>query len=123
MMNFVACTNIATALFCAAVLIQSVRMMRSLKAMRNAPLSDVVAALDASTERAKTVLSEMKTMLSHGIAAKGRCSEDARKLSDELRIIIEIADAAADRIVEATSAANQRAHAERTLAAYIGADA
>ena len=34
MMNFVACTNIATALFCAAVLIQSVRMMRSLKAMR-----------------------------------------------------------------------------------------
>ncbi|MCP4027555.1 MAG: DUF6468 domain-containing protein [Sphingomonas sp.] len=123
MMNFVACTNIATALFCAAVLIQSVRMMRSLKAMRNAPLSDVVAALDASTERAKTVLSEMKTMLSHGIAANGRCSEDARKLSDELRIIIEIADAAADRIVEATSAANQRAHAERTLAAYIGADA
>mgnify|MGYP003111012248 FL=1 len=122
-MNFVACTNIATALFCAAVLIQSVRMMRSLKAMRNAPLSDVVAALDASTERAKTVLSEMKTMLSHGIAANGRCSEDARKLSDELRIIIEIADAAADRIVEATSAANQRAHAERTLAAYIGADA
>ena len=121
MMNFVACTNIATALFCAAVLIQSVRMMRSLKAMRNAPLSDVVAALDASTERAKTVLSEMKTMLSHGIAANGRCSEDARKLSDELRIIIEIADAAADRIVEATSAANQRAHAERTLAAYIGA--
>jgi hypothetical protein len=91
--------------------------------MRNAPLSDVVAALDASTERAKTVLSEMKTMLSHGIAANGRCSEDARKLSDELRIIIEIADAAADRIVEATSAANQRAHAERTLAAYIGADA
>ncbi|MEV9465299.1 hypothetical protein AB0217_27890, partial [Klebsiella pneumoniae] len=82
MMNFVACTNIATALFCAAVLIQSVRMMRSLKAMRNAPLSDVVAALDASTERAKTVLSEMKTMLSHGIAANGRCSEDARKLSD-----------------------------------------
>jgi hypothetical protein len=123
MMNFVACTNIATALFCAAVLIQSVRMMRSLKAMRNAPLSDVVAALDASTERAKTVLSEMKTMLSHGIAANGRCSEDARELSDELRIIIEIADAAADRIVEATSAANQRAHAERTLAAYIGADA
>ena len=123
MMNFVACTNIATALFCAAVLIQSVRMMRSLKAMRNAPLSDVVAALDASTERAKTVLSEMKTMLSHGIAANGRCSEDARKLSDELRIIIEIDDAAADRIVEATSAANQRAHAERTLAAYIGADA
>ena len=123
MMNFVACTNIATALFCAAVLIQSVRMMRSLKAMRHAPLSDVVAALDASTERAKTVLSEMKTMLSHGIAANGRCSEDARKLSDELRIIIEIADAAADRIVEATSAANQRAHAERTLAAYIGADA
>lgn len=123
MMNFVACTKIATALFCAAVLIQSVRMMRSLKAMRNAPLSDVVAALDASTERAKTVLSEMKTMLSHGIAANGRCSEDARKLSDELRIIIEIADAAADRIVEATSAANQRAHAERTLAAYIGADA
>lgn len=122
-MNFVACTNIATALFCAAVLIQSVRMMRSLKAMRNAPLSDVVAALDQSTERAKTVLSEMKTMLAHGIAANGRCSEDARKLSDELRIIIEIADAAADRIVEATSAANARAHAERTLAAYIGADA
>ncbi|MBP2275152.1 MULTISPECIES: DUF6468 domain-containing protein [Sphingomonas] len=123
MMNFVACTNIATALFCAAVLIQSVRMMRSLKAMRNSPLSDVVAALDDSTERAKTVLSEMKAMLSHGIAANGRCSEDARKLSDELRIIIEIADAAADRIVEATSAANQRAHAERTLAAYIEADA
>lgn len=122
-MNFVACTNIATALFCAAVLIQSVRMMRSLKAMRNAPLSDVVAALDESTERAKTVLSEMKTMLSHGIAANGRCSEDARKLSDELRIIIEIADAAADRIVEATAAANQRAHAERTLAAYLEADA
>lgn len=96
-------SNIATAIFCAAVLVQSVRMMRSLKAMNDGTLAQVVSALDKSTAQARVVLSDMKQTLAGDCAANARVVEEARTLREELAIIIGIADAAAERIAGAAA--------------------
>jgi hypothetical protein len=107
-MTFATLANIATMLFCAAVLVQSVRMMRSLRAVKEGALADVVGALDRSTMQARTVLSELRTAL-------GECGINARRLSDakeiaaELEVMIGIANASAERLLDAASAARREA--------------
>lgn len=110
-MSFATLTNIATALFCAAVLVQSVRMMRSLKAVKDGALTQVVEALDKSTAQARAVLSEMKATLGSECIANARLVEEARALREELGVMIGIADASAERIVHASTAASGRQYA------------
>ena len=54
-MNFSTVANIATIILCAAVLVQSVRMMRSLKAVRGGAIADeltvMVVIANASADR------------------------------------------------------------------------
>mgnify|MGYP004280127699 CR=1 FL=1 len=52
-MNFTLIANIATILLCGAVTIQSIRMMRSLNAVKEGNLAQVVSALDQSTMQAR----------------------------------------------------------------------
>jgi len=111
-MNFATLTNIATALFCAAVLVQSVRMMRSLKVVKDGALTEMVDALDKSTAQARAVLSEMKAILGGEYIANAKLVEEARTMRDELGVMIGIADASAERIVDAASAANGRHSAD-----------
>ena len=101
-MSFATFSNIATTVLCLAVLIQSVRMMRSLKAVKEGALTDVVGALDKSTAEARAVLSEMKAALVH-CAGNGRVLDNSRAIADELRLMIDIANATAERLVEAAS--------------------
>lgn len=77
-MNFATFANIVTTLFCIAVLVQSVRMMRSLKAVKEGALTDVVAALDKATGQARSVLSDLKLTLA-ACAHQAACSTRRRK--------------------------------------------
>jgi len=109
-MNFATVANICTMVLCVAVLVQSVRMMRSLKAVKEGALTDVVNALDKSTGQARTVLSELKKALLE-CANMARAIEDGRKMADELDDMVEIANSSADRLMEAASLANRSAAA------------
>lgn len=108
-MTFAILTNIATMLLCAAVLIQCARLMRSLKTIKDGSLAQVVTALDKSTGQARTVLSELKATLATDCVANARLVGEAKTLREELGVIIGIADAAAERIVSAASAASAAA--------------
>ncbi len=104
-------TNVATMILCLAVLVQSVRMMRSLRAVKNAGLGEMIGALDLSTARAHAVLSDLKAVLSGEAAANARIVERGEALRDELGVMIGIADASAERIMTAASAARAPAAA------------
>lgn len=106
-MSFAVVTNIVTMIFCLAVLVQSVRMMRSLKSVKEGALTEVVGALDRSTAQARAVLSDMKATL--GECAGGqRVVLEGKEMAEELSVMIGIANATAERLVEAASSANRR---------------
>lgn len=98
--------NVLTIILCIAVLVQSLRMMRSLRAVKDGALTDVVKALDNATVQARAVLSDMKSTLGTDCARHARLVEQARDLRDELSDMIGIADSACERIVSAVSLAN-----------------
>lgn len=103
-MSFTLLTNLVTIILCLAVLVQSVRMMRSLAAVKAGPLPQMVQALDASTARASQVLVELKGLLQGDAAANARKLGEAEAMRDELGIMIGIANATADRLLEAVEA-------------------
>jgi hypothetical protein len=106
-MSFTAFTNIITILFCIAVLVQSVRMMRSLKQVREGQLDRTVAALDTATAKARGVLSELKDTLTTEGAANARALGEAREVREELNVMVGIANAMAERLIEAASTGSQ----------------
>lgn len=110
-MTFATFANIVTMLFCIAVLVQSVRMMRSLKAVKEGALTDVVTALDKSTGQARAVLSDLKLTLAE-CAGQGRTLDEAKEMAEELGVMIGIANASAERLLDASSQANRGAAAE-----------
>ncbi|MFT3976479.1 MAG: DUF6468 domain-containing protein [Sphingomonas bacterium] len=93
--------NILTSILCAAVLVQSVRMTRSLDKVKEGDLPRMVSALDKATAEARIVLSEMKRTLGDDCAEHARQVERARELRDELELITGIGNAAAERILDA----------------------
>jgi hypothetical protein len=105
-MNFALLANVLTMIFCMAVLVQSVRMMRSLRTVKDGALTEVVTALEKATAGARSVLSEMKATLGTDCAQHARLVEQARDLRDELSDMIGIADAACERVVNAVGLAN-----------------
>ena len=106
-MSFTAFTNIITILFCIAVLVQSVRMMRSLKQVRESQLDRTVGALDTATAKARSVLSELKDTLTTEGAANTRALGEAREVREELNVMVGIANAMAERLIEAASTGSQ----------------
>lgn len=106
-MTFATMTNIVTMLFCTAVLVQSVRMMRSLKTVQDGALSTVIDTLDLATAQARAVLDEFKATLAT-CAASERMVRDGQDMAEELSVMIGIADASAERLVQASSTSNAR---------------
>ena len=111
-MSLAIVANALTMIFCMAVLVQSVRMMRSLRTVKDGALTDVVAALEKATTGARTVLSDMKATLGTDCAQHARLVEQARELRDELQVMTGIADGACERIVNAVGLANALRAAE-----------
>ena len=106
-MTFATLTNIVTMIFCLAVLVQSVRMMRSLKTVQDGALSTVVDALDQATGQARAVLHELKATLGE-CAGSQRMLREGKDMAEELSVMIGIADASAERLMDASRRANGR---------------
>lgn len=105
-MSLALLANALTMIFCMAVLVQSVRMMRSLRTVKDGALTETVNALEKATAGARAVLADMKTTLGTDCAKNARLVDQARDLRDELSDMIGIADGACERIVNAVSLAN-----------------
>ncbi|TGX54187.1 hypothetical protein E5A73_08715 [Sphingomonas gei] len=105
-MSFAILANALTMILCMAVLVQSVRMMRSLRTVKDGALTEVVTALEKATAGARSVLSEMKLTLSTDCAQHARLVDQARGLRDELSDMIGIADSSCERVVNAVGLAN-----------------
>lgn len=104
-MGFATFANIITVIFCLAVLVQSVRMMRSLEAVKGAgaALPQLIQGLDAATAQAGKVLAELKETLRTEGSANAKVLAQAVEIRDELGFMIGIANASADRILEASA--------------------
>ncbi|MBO9713511.1 DUF6468 domain-containing protein [Sphingomonas sp.] len=99
--------NILTMIFCAAVLVQSMRMMRNLRTVKDGALTQVVTALEKATTEARSVLFDLKTTLSSDCMVNAKLVEEARSLRDELQTIVSLADGTAERLIAAVGAANE----------------
>ncbi|MDB5671905.1 MAG: hypothetical protein JWO25_2864 [Alphaproteobacteria bacterium] len=106
-MTFSVFTNFLVMMLCIAVLVQSVRMMRSLKAVKDGGLRDTVAALDNATREARAVLSELKKTLQTDCASNARTVIDGGKILEELTMMIGIGNSVAERILEASGKASK----------------
>jgi hypothetical protein len=99
-MSFAVLTNLVVIMLCGAVLVQSLRMMRSLGAVKNGALKETVAALETATCQARAVLGDLKETLRTDGAANARAVVQGEAMREELAILVGIANAAAERIVE-----------------------
>lgn len=106
-MSFSILTNIITMMFCGAVLIQSVRLIRCLRAVKGVAFGEMVAALDRSTIQAKAVLKDLREILQNDCAANARVIASGVAMRDELTVMTGIADAVAERIVSAVELSKQ----------------
>lgn len=110
-MTFAVSANIATMILCIAVLIQAVRLMRALDTVKSGALTDVVTALDRSTGEARRVLGKLTELLRGDVAVTSRTLEESRAMIEELTVMTGIANAIAERIVDAAGASNHGARA------------
>lgn len=108
-MSFTLLTNFACMILCCAVLVQSMRLMRSLRAVKDGSLGQVVKSLDNATILARSVLTDMKVTLARDVASNAATLDEAKAIRDELNVMIGIGDAIAERISNASSAANAAA--------------
>lgn len=115
-MTFAIFINLLLALLCAAVLVQSARMMRSFNAIRSGDLAETVKQLDRATAQARGVLAELKTILATDGAATTRTIASGETLRDELSVMVGIGNAVAERIMEAASNAGDRMKEEQKAA-------
>lgn len=99
-MSFATTINLVTIILCVAVLVQCARMMRSLEAFRSADLPGTAKALDAATGQARQVLEQIRQMLAAEADPKIRSLDEARAIADELAVMIGVANASADRLLE-----------------------
>ncbi|MDQ4421114.1 DUF6468 domain-containing protein [Sphingobium sp. DEHP117] len=97
-------SQLLLAILCGGVIVQTVRLMRRLRMVADGQLGEAVTALDAATREARTVLSGLRQALGGDGAAVAREVMAARELSEELRMMIGIADAMAERLSGAGSA-------------------
>lgn len=111
-MTYQIAANVLTMLLCTAVVVQSMRMMRSLNALKRNDLGQMVSALDQSTVQARLVLSELKGTLTQYSSRAGDTAR-AKAISDELRMMIDIADSTAERLVDAAAVARRAEPVER----------
>lgn len=91
-------SQLLLAILCCGVMIQTVRLMRKLRLVADGRLGEAVTALDTATSEARTVLAGLRQALGGDGMAVAREVLAARELSEELRLMIGIADAMAERL-------------------------
>lgn len=106
-MSFATATNIVTMLFCVAVLVQVTRLIRCLKLIHSGALTEVVGALDVATAEARRVLGRLTEVLQRDVANSARTLDRGTAMIEELTVMTGIANAIAERIVDAAGASNR----------------
>lgn len=101
-MSFATAADIATMFFCAAVLVQTLRLMRLLKLMRDSGFGDMVGALERATAEARQVLGRLTELMRGDVAVTTQTLADGQRMIEELTVMTGIANAVADRIVDAS---------------------
>jgi hypothetical protein len=103
-MSLTLMSNLATMMLCIGVIVQAMRMMRQLQAVKNSELGAVVTGLDKATGQAAAVLADLKRTLGTDGAALAQRLADGTELREELTMLIGIANSMAERLVEAGQA-------------------
>jgi hypothetical protein len=99
-MSFATTINLVTILLCSAVLVQCWRMTRALDRFRAADFPGTVAALQGATAEAEAVLHRIRGVLATEAEPKLKVIAEAGQAADELGVMIGIANASADRLLE-----------------------
>ena len=105
-MTFATMTNIATMILCIAVLIQTVRLMALLATVKGGALTDMIKALNVATHEARQVMAGLSALLQTDVAQTSRTLVEGKTMVEELTIMTGIANAIAERIVDAASSSN-----------------
>jgi inorganic triphosphatase YgiF len=100
-MSLALMSNLLTMMLCVGVIVQATRMMRQLRAVKESDLAVVVTGLDRATGHAVAVLADLKRTLGTDGAALAQSLADSTELREELSVLIGIANAMAERLVEA----------------------
>lgn len=103
-MTYAIMSQLLLGILCLGVMVQTVRLMRRLRLIADGRLGEAVHALDSATREARSVLAGLRQALGGDGAAVAREVMAARALSEELRVMIGIADAMAERLAESGSA-------------------
>jgi hypothetical protein len=106
-MTFATFTNLIVSILCVAVVLQSMRMMRNVREIKSDNFGDTIKSLDQATTQARTVLADLKLVLTTDGAANARSITSGESLRDELSLMVGIGNAVADRIMEAAAAAER----------------
>lgn len=106
-MTLAVVSNILTMIFCIAVLVQSVRLMRAFDAVKGGALTDVVSALNVSTGEARRVLGSLTDLLRGDVAITARTISEGKAMIEELAVMTGIANAIAERIIDAAGSSNR----------------
>lgn len=106
--------NLVTIILCSAVLVQCWRMTRALNRFRAADFPGTVTALQAATGEAEAVLRRIRGVLATEAEPKLKIIAEAGQAADELGVMIGIANASADRLLDV---ARQARPAQDDLAA------
>ena len=114
-MTFVTFSNAMVMLLCVAVIVQTLRVSKSIRDLRAISLNDSVAQLERATGQARAVLGELRTLLVNEAVAQSRGAANSEALRDELAVMVGIGNSVADRIMEAVAAQNE-AKAEEVAA-------
>lgn len=114
-MTFVTFSNAMVMLLCVAVIVQTLRVSKSIRDLRAISLNDSVAQLERATGQARAVLGELRTLLANEAVAQSRGAANSEALRDELAVMVGIGNSVADRIMEAVAAQNE-AKAEEAAA-------
>lgn len=114
-MTFVTFSNAMVMLLCVAVIVQTLRVSKSIRDLRATSLNDSVTQLERATGQARAVLGELRTLLANEAVAQSRGAAKSEVLRDELAVMVGIGNSVADRIMEAVAAQND-AKAEEAAA-------
>jgi ABC-type transporter Mla subunit MlaD len=91
-------SNIVTAMLCIAVLVQSIRLMRGIQAVRKTDISAMVGAMEKATAEARHVLTDIKETITGPVANTAELIRKGDDMREELSTLISIADAMAERL-------------------------
>mgnify|MGYP003584988345 CR=1 FL=1 len=105
-MTFVTFSNAMMMLLCVAVIVQTLRVSKSIRDLRSVSLGDSVVQLERATGQARAVLGELKVLLANEAVAQSRGAANSEALRDELAVMVGIGNSVADRIMEAVAAQN-----------------